>query len=803
MYKAILRLKRTLNTQKEFENSRHARELVKAFLHLERIPIDIVESVSSINFLVGTMQSTQNETIKALNKLINNAKLQTLNEGIGFLGEHARIVKELKKDKGVMTNRFAFEQAGVLDGMLVENFKSKEGDWLKFKPDAELDPVQLKYKKFFVKTMREVFFGKGEEANEDWEDATREGGTWDKDWIPTIAASKTNAIQEAFKHGQLKKSVGLMFDSFGRVAKNTKTIEGDRIYDLQEESTNFKKFRGNWEDNIKRKAFLGQGDWPSGDTPKDVETNIETVLNFLVMSKINRERNEKVIVAASAIHAAIKMEEEFGHKSTDPLLKYINDIIKLNVIKTVDPAGKLEGVVEKVGKSASTSALFLSAGLFSVEMVTSFFGTINSGIDNILRGFVGKTFADTGLKPRYSNIELWKRSIKLMTFQEGELSVALDRLYGISTMDPKFVTQKMSETKNKSLVNVQKMYEYMSFASRGLRRQMLMARMEADRTIDAYEYDRETDGATYFPEKDVRLFIESNEGRAPRTPLEKKKAAFYKLLLSELERDGFVEYDEDGKERITRPYTSVQISKIKEHGDVIYGSLDGEEKIVAEKYALMRAFLVLKKFILPKIKMYWRGETGKYGGRDTTGEFIYNEETGEYLLNTTPEEGIFQTLLNFGKLFNNMYLFNKDSTVRDSGAMKKFWNANRAGNMTKLMSDMTLMFIGYLVTVGLTGDDEDDKEGFIANTVYGKAILNGVKNATMDYNFALSIYNIFSGDSLIGFSILQRAAGNILEGIWNSPDSEFHYDREAILRGLDGFNGMFRSTHGGIEIITK
>jgi hypothetical protein len=801
LFKAILKLKTELQTQEAFAENLHAKELVKAYLHLERIPVDIVESVSAPNFLFGTMQSTQNETIKALNKIINIAKEQTLNDGIGFLSEHAKLIKKLKKDQGIMTNRLAFEQTGMLEGMLVDNYKSREGDWLKFKPDNQLQSSQLEYKKFFQKTIKETLYGIGEDADKAYKNDVDEK-IWDEDWIPAIAASKTNRIQEAYDSRRLGKTVQLMFDSFGRRSKG-ENAEGDSIYNLENDSITAASYKGIWTNNFKRKRFLGQMEWDKGDTPKDVETNIESVLNYMVMKKINTKRQQKVVVAASAIHSAINMEKEFNHKTTDPLLKYINDIIKLNVLKTVDEPTTGEAIVEKVGKSVSTSALFASAGLFSVEMVTSVLGTLNSGVDNVLRSFVGKTFKSTGLKPRYNNIELWKRAAKMITFQEGEKSIALDRLFGISTMDPNYMAQKMSETKNKSLLNRQKVYELMSFASRGMRRQMLMARMEIDRTVDAYEYDRETDSLTYFPEKDVRLFIESHEGRPPRTDEEKKKAAYYKALRSELEREGFIKYDEAGKETITRPYATVEIAKIKEHADVQYGSLDGEEKFVMEKHAMARAFLVLKKFIIPKIKMYWRGETGKYGGRDTSGNFEYDEKTGEYHLNTTPEEGIIQTMLNFGILLNNLYGFSRDATLRNrEGVMKQFWNANRAGNMTKLMSDFSMMFLGYLVTAGLTGDDEDD-EGFFADTVYGKAVLNGIKNATMDYNFAFSIYNMFSGDSLIGFSILMRAADNIMDGFWNSPTSEFHYDQTAILKALDGMSGLFRTTHGGIEIITQ
>ena len=427
-----------------------------------------------------------------------------------------------------------------------------------------------------------------------------------------------------------------------------------------------------------------------------------------------------------------------------------------------------------------------------VEMITSVLGTVNSSLDNILRTGASKLWADVGIKPRYNNKDLWKRAFKFMTFQEGDKAIALDRLFGISTMDPNYLTEKMSETRRTSILNRQKIYETMAFASKGMRRQMLMANMMRDNTLDAYTYDEETDSVTYDPKKDPRLFIEENENRAPRTNAEKKRAAFYKALKGELEREGFVKIDADGKEQITRPYTSMEINKIKEHADVQYGSLDAEEQIILEKHAIVRAFLVLKKFIIPKIKMYWRGETSRYGGR--TGGFIYNEETGEYILDTTPEEGIIQTMINFSTLLNSLYGFHRNETLRrEKGVLKEFWNANRIGNMTKLMSDLTMMFIGYIAVYGL--DDEDDEEG-LRSTVLGRSLVSGIKNATMDYNMMGSLFNIYDGDSLIGLSIAKRAFDNIVTGVWER-------DPDYVLKSLDGVNGMFKLGHGTIEGVQK
>lgn len=792
IYNSILRLKQDLQTQDEFEKNEHAQQLVKAFVHAENIPMDIVESVNAMEFIGGTMQGSRNETIKALNRYINTAKLQTLDKGINFLTEHGRAVKELKKKAGIITNRFAFEDAGMLNDMLVEGYKDKKGDWLHFKKDEELTTYQKKYKKYFQKILRETLWDSKEAYDYDIKE-----GNWDVDRIPAIPASKTNAIKENWKRGKKGETINLIFDSFGRTSRDN--TEGDQIYEFHGDPVNAHTYKN----TVNREKLLGQAEYGSNETKKDAETNLETILNYLVMKKIYSAEQKKTVVAASAIHASINMEKEFNHKTTDPLFKYLNDIVKLNVLKTVDKPTPAEAVAEKTFKSISTGALFASAGLFSVEMVTSVLGTLNSGIDNVLRGFVGNLFKSTGLKPRYSNVAYYKRAAKLITFQEGAKTVAIDRLYGISTVDPQYMTQKMSETKNKSLLNKQRVYELMSFASRGMRRQMLVARMDIDGVYDAHSYDKETDSISYDPKKDPRLFIEEVEGHAPRTDLEKKKAAYYRALKAELEKEGFVKKDEKGNDVITRPYTTQEINRIKEHADIQYGSLDGEEKANMEKYAIARAFLVLKKFIIPKIKVYWRGDAGKYGGR-AVGDFEYDEETGEYLLNTTPEEGIIQTFLNLGKLINNMYLFGRDESLTKNGAwkdtMKRFWNTNRAGNMTKFMSDMTMLLIGYLVTAGLSGDDED--EGWLAESVYGKAIMNGIKNATMDYNIVSSIINIFEGDSLIGLSILIRAFQNLTEGIWNSPDAEFHYDSKYILKALDGMSGVFRTGHGAVELIT-
>jgi hypothetical protein len=287
------------------------------------------------------------------------------------------------------------------------------------------------------------------------------------------------------------------------------------------------------------------------------------------------------------------------------------------------------------------------------------------------------------------------------------------------------------------------------------------------------------DGRWVYDEtKDPRFFAyDPQRGigeKAPETDDEKKRYSLWLTTRQDMAHDGTID---PVTGRMKLPFNSYQRTEIKLYATRMVGSFSKDNTVHGSYYAVIRAMSAYKKWAYQKIANYY---TPTIKNSDLYGHYEQElQEDGTYKTVWVGDDfqGILQTL---------GYMVKEIASLRGMSALRTL-NQYQLENLTKLLSDLALMFamllLGLPLVAAIESEEVNEKTGEItrikspfARSQLGQSAYAALSNATNDLFFIAS-----------------------LPGLTQSMAPSWQILGTSLVKGVDAFSMLLHGEDGAMQ----
>ena len=536
----------------------------------------------------------KSDTLNVLTKLVAQGYQSIRQSMADQLPSIRKEVTELKESKNWHSN--IQNETKLFTHMFNTKY---ENDLVLKNPDDPIESAGLteadkKFMRFFLRKINERRYSDMTKA--ELEDMRLAG---DKRYyeIPLSKASASSEVAARGMMGFLKRKLGLL-------ASPTKLVEEARAYmegifdpkDAQNiaEGTNLFEMNNMFEKTASQRQdaldFRGKDYF---------ETNLETLLLKHEFSYISKQEMDKILPRIKATLVHLRVQEENNNVNLKDDVQYANDYLKAVVHNMPIDKTMNEMQTKEVLKTVKKAASFMTLG-FSVRQLYQFIQHAWQDISLVIRKPDG-TYA---FSPKNMMSAIKIVYADLLHYSDTPTKVQLiNELYGVNDMDMNTYIERIQSTQG-LLANIQNFaYKFSSRPDYYGRMTIIVAKMLADGTWDAYEVK---DGKLVYNFKKDKRFSDIANGK--KNP---KQLALYYAIGKQLINEGFVMPDGQPFRFNTEvivplpvPYSSQEIESMKNITDTAYGYYTHERKSLMH-YNFLGSLMM-------QMRTYWSGKKNQY-----------------------------------------------------------------------------------------------------------------------------------------------------------------------------------------------
>lgn len=615
--------------------------------------------------------------------------------------------------------------------------------------DKNLSDAQRNYIKFFNETVKDGF----KMAVSDSRHKQIDNGTeWKTGMIPIMSKRDHTRLAETESvKDKIRESIRL---GWKRNVKNDK--ESFAAINTRIDYPYIGQLGTGIQNGYDRLGKLGvdlEGNRYEGFEYDQLETNLEAILNTFYADSLRTAEYTGVLGIYNAMNTIGFIEEKFkmgGESDTERfnVRHYMDEYIKLIVFNEVHK--EKSQMIDKVGQVMTLTSLGFSPKQMLLEGVTNIFAATNSVLQQSMMG-----------KDKRYNPTDWVKAGQLVTGRLGSkgmsLAEAITTTFGIYNADPEsFHSQEFVESAKNDIFQSKWAYALNNLPFKFVKQQSFIAELNHQGILEALSLNEETNSLQYDPAKDAR-FKDIFHGGALVKHFDTKekreqKALFDYLVKSLAEEDGV---DENGMP--LRPLATAEVVSMLDYGRAIFGSLDSDQKVLAQATSFGRMFLKFKNWAISKKDNYW---TTTHQSRVRGSRKPVTDEAGEiigYTWEAESMEGIMQTLFHLSRSTAEI-LRSKDRSMGNFKNLVQGMTKNQKENMTKLTADVVM--VAVLITIfSALFDDDEFKHG------PGKLVAQTMMNATNDLNMIGLAQSMIDNGPIASLGFINRTLGNMYEGV--------------------------------------
>jgi hypothetical protein len=755
---------------------------------------------------VNSAMTSGDEHLERLHQVITESEQQARDVVTEFITEHNAKLQAIFDESGISSAERVAKSSvakGVFEDMLEDGFSfdpNNAENWMKFKdPDSpegkKLSPAKREYIKFYNKNIKRfmgmMYNKKGDRyksmfGNEENSVIQTGAPTWKEGYIPIIPKKATNQFRDSMlmRRGtevtasSLLSSTKEVLSGIGKAFKSlSKPVEDGRLKNMEPWSLTElflpQAESGPGRGSRETRNILGIDE--TNTVIKDrqsIEMDPATILTLLGIEATRKMYMGKAAFASEAIEAKLLGDKKKPGVDADETINMLKSLAQLRIHNKVDDEGKLAGVMDSAKKVISFSL---------------FGGAVSQGIADTLMTNYQITAATIGNK--MSEV-LFKSEPK---FRPKDIAFARKHMmsaWGSQLMTDfgmfnsslgEFTESDYVGTRSKSMWQTKHMFAHFRNVLRKATQDVILAQMHKDGITEAVYYKDEEKGRYVYDEtKDSRFYVyspelaEKNIGNSepPKENTEDwNKWIKWKAVQREMRREGGLTTEG----RMRRPYTSRELTVMKQYAIRLFGALDNSEAFAAETSATWRMMLTFKKWVKHRVENFHSTKKDTWARahweevRDESGMIIdYKMIKGDF-------EGLVQSVIGaWNELASNG--FNRQTLAGMSEIRKE--------NLGKLIGDILMGILLYSLYLWVKGQDWE-------NEALASELRRGVNNALGDVITPYSVYYAVTSNAMPSIGMM----GNVMKSGWTIIQNGFTGDLEKSLAAADqigNLNGLYR-----------
>lgn len=536
----------------------------------------------------------KSDTLNVLTKLVAQGYQSIRQNMADQLPSIRKEVTELKESKNWHSN--IQNETNLFKHMLNTKY---ENDLVLKNPDDPIESAGLtqadkKFMRFFLKKINERRYANISSA--ELEDMRISG---DKRYyeLPLAKASSSSEVAARGMMGFLKRKLGLLAHPTKLVEEARAYMEG--IFDPKD-AKNTKEGTNLFEmNNMFQKTSQQRQDALDFHGKEYFESNLETLLLKHEFAHINKKQMDKILPTIKATLVHLRIQEENNNIELKNDVQYANDYLKAVVHNMPIDDTLNEMQTKELAKTVKKAASFITLG-FSVRQLYQFVQHAWQDISLVIR------------KPDGTHAFTAKNMLKAIKIVYADLThysdtptkvQLLNELYGVNDMDMNTYVERIQSTQG-LLANIQNFaFKFTSRPDYYGRMSIIVAKMIADGTWDAYDV---VDGKLVYNFKKDKRFSDIANGK--KNP---KQLALYYAIGKQLINEGFTlpngqpfRFNTDKIEPLPVPYSSQEIESMKNITDVAYGYYTHERKSLIH-YTFLGSLMM-------QMRTYWSGKKNQY-----------------------------------------------------------------------------------------------------------------------------------------------------------------------------------------------
>lgn len=548
------------------------------------------------------------------------------------------------------------------------------------------------------------------------------------------------------------------------------------------------------------------------------ETDIENILIGFMFEKQRADVMRKdVLPIIRAAYTFNKYQSAYTNQKTDKTCEFIEEYARANVHReNIDPKEfqAASRYVKMARGVISKMALAFSPVQFSYQMI---------------QGFISNTLTSIRSDSEYSNITMeelkfgYKEAFRSMghSFESKTKADLLNEALGINNINLKHYVESVNSNRK----GVQHIFDRLAMKTVERpdfynRMALVIAKMKSDGIYD--DAIRVENNKLYYDFYKDKRFDRIVKGDFSSDEA-KRQLALYMALGNEMARDKIL--DRDGNE-FTMPkslkeikplpffYSTSQITSLKDIGDLAYGNYDDMNKATWAQTMLGGMFMHFRTFWSAKKNQYLADGGAKIRKKyrhkviesvDKDGNvnkvYFYYKKTADgnwsdvittnkdeafcpyYELVGEYQEGVLKTIFDWAKAFRNENIVSikklkekeKNGTITDE---ERDILRYKIGNMKRVLSDIGVVFIGFLIGALMKDLLEKLKDSSDTDNIGDAMIIdaftlcvNSIDKGVEDFNFVKSLVDPFRDWNPIPVSMLLTHGKNIINCVTGDKDA--------------------------------
>lgn len=723
---------------------------------------DINMSIGSLTQKLGleskarTTGRIASEAIRQLDSKVKSTELAINKDFKEFHSTHSDLVKKLIQDAGMsgVTNIDMHEVFLPLyrvdPNKPIDSKKTGDMFHLKDPNDRTLTKNQSNYIKFFNE---QVLNGYGYIFTDKRMEGLKDGNTWEEGRIPLMSASEENKISRDKDRNAIKE---LTINNYTKKVKK----DTDKFSELNTRLFNDfnEQARTGFQGGGSRRSMLGLG--PDGSItsePKNLETNLESILNRFMAGNMRSHHYEITLGIYNAMNIIATVDTKENFNDSTSVKEFMDEYIKLIVFNEYDEAeSKLTNAVDITQKTMTMLSLGFSPRQIFLEGATNSFASISSMMSQQLIN----TF---GGEKRFGMGDWTKAGVIAST--NRMLSSAIVNEFGLYGSDSEALSSKdFMETRKNFWFQSKWAYALNNAPYRMFKTQVFIAELNKKGIMPAIYH---VNGVMkYDINKDTRFSSVVKNGKLlPKdkrvTEVEKDQGALLDSFIKDMYQEGNL--DENGLP--ANPLSYKDINAMKHYSMKLFGSVDKDARVLAQKSVWGRMLWKFKNWAIAKKDNWWTTTDGKLSelagrrikkpmldesGNPIEGEFYYEFQD-------MSDMGVIQVL---GEMWDGL------QTLKN---FKSNWgklDLNQKDTLLKGLSD--LLLVAMLTTIFLQLIDNDMfKKG------PGKLAMSTLINSTADLNVFMMGSTMIDSNPFAVVGYAKRTIGNLFTVIQGSATGNF------------------------------
>lgn len=727
-----------------------------------------IAQVANINMSIGSMTQKlsieskarttgriASEAIRQLDSRVKSTELAINRDFKKFHSEHKELVKKLIEDSNMsgITNidmHEIFIPLYRIDPNKPISSKNT-GDLfhLKDPSDPSLTKNQSNYIKFFND---KVLDGYGYIFSDYRMEGLKNGETWENGRIPLMTASEENKIARDKDRNAVKELTKNQYTK--KIKKDTETFNelSTRLHnDFNQQS------KTGFQGGGTRQNMLGlRPDGSIKGEPNNLETNLESILNRFMSGNMRSHHYEITLGVYNAMNIIATVDTKDNFNDSSSVKDFMDEYIKLIVFNEYEKSeSKLVNAVDITQKTMTMMSLGFSPRQILLEGATNTFASISSMMSQQLLSLSGQK--------RFGMGDWGKAGVIAST--NRKLSTAIVNEFGLYGSDSEALGSKdFMETRKKFWFQSKWAYTLNNAPYRMFKTQVFIAELNNKGIMPAISH---VDGVMkYDITKDKRFTTVIKNGKLlPKnkrvTDTEKDQGALLDSFIKDMYQEGNL--DENGLPNAPLAYKD--INAMKHYSMKLFGSVDKDARVLAQKNIWGRMLWKFKNWAIAKKDNWWTTTDGKLSelaGRrikqpvlDENGNPIEGEFTYEFV--DMSDMGVLQVL---GELWDGLQTFK---------SLKKSWgdlDLNQRDTLIKGLTDLLLFAMLTAIFLQLM-----DMALFQKGP--GKLAMGTLINSTADLNVFMMGKSMMGSNPFAVVGYAERTMSNLFKVVVGSATGNF------------------------------